>query len=383
MAAVAASSIFASVFPPPSDVPVPTPTNTPQLPSSSTFGDPLPQRPPSSHDNPVSGVAEQIRWDRSWHTATTSLSLSNGSINIDTTKGEEELKKQWWGRVPDTETRRAIEYLLDKGKKLRQDEDLMRWSFEVQIVWHFQTLMRPVIKGILEAQHHDDEVDKAVQNLLRVGKGLYLCQAVYLHPVKRYMERFLPTRQVQRLERDVHSLFVHCLPKDNFENGLKRFFLHQASLVLDVDRDRFAPGYAHQTTLSRDLMENEMEKTLSWLKALQGVGLGGRQAQRIFGEAMDEILTAYVKTRFSRQWNASPRSESLRAFIHSVFMGFNGQILRCLQDSSTSALSLSAGTSQPDLQKWQEIAIRRLGVLRVDELLDLVLELDCKFHGSI
>ncbi|KAG8532762.1 uncharacterized protein KY384_002640 [Bacidia gigantensis] len=384
MAAAATAHIFASVFPPPSEVPIPTPTNTPLLPSSSTFGEVLPQRPSSSHDHPGPGVAEQIKWDRAWHVATLSLSLTDEPIDVCTSEGEESLKKKWWANVPDTETRRAVEYLLDKGKKLRKDEDLVRWFFEVQVVSHFIRVMRPLLGSMLDEKIKGRKTETMVEGLLDVGKGLYLCQAIYLYPVKRYMEKFLTAFHVQRLEKDLHGLFVQCLPKEQVEACLKQFLLHQASVVLVVDRARYAPRYTQQRSYDQDLTLKEKQKTLTWVKALQGVGLGGHQAQRVLGEVMIEILDSHVRTSLSRRWDSPSHSEQrLRHWVASDFTLFIVQILEAMHEAPSIDRSRQEQDVHVDVQKWQDMASRRLGALRADELYDVVLEWDSKMQGII
>ena len=151
--------IFNSVFPPPSDISTPTPTTTPLLPSSS-FGETPFQAPPAkqtSHE-PSSGgsAAEQIKWDRAWHHATTFLSLRDESISG--AEGEAGVRKRWC-KGCDTETRKAFEYLLSeksKGRVLRrgkdgeQGENLLRWWFEGGIVRHYLRFMLPVLEKVSE-----------------------------------------------------------------------------------------------------------------------------------------------------------------------------------------------------------------------------------------
>ncbi len=134
--------IFASVFPAPSEVDVPTPANTPVL-SSSAFGEPF-GSPSLSQPAVESGAAEQIKWDRAWHTVTTFLTLPNESIQTD--RDEKTLKGKWI-KICSSETQRALQYVVSdgsRGRQLRKDnDDLLRWYFEEVVVGHYMEYMLP------------------------------------------------------------------------------------------------------------------------------------------------------------------------------------------------------------------------------------------------
>ncbi len=132
--------IFASVFPPPSEVDVPTPTATPIL-GSSGFGEPFgSQHTNTSQPGTETGAAEQIRWDRAWHTATTFLSLRDEPIH---TEQDEETLKSTWIKTAEPETQKALIYLLSEashGRQIRRGsntDDLLRWYFEEVVLEHY------------------------------------------------------------------------------------------------------------------------------------------------------------------------------------------------------------------------------------------------------
>ncbi|KAL9131667.1 MAG: hypothetical protein Q9217_000478 [Psora testacea] len=380
-----ADRIFAAVFPPPSDVDIPTPAVTPLL-GSSSFDDAsgtlhLSHQPLS--ETSTGGAAEQIKWDRAWHTATTFLSLVDQPIYA--AEGEERVKRRFL-RTCDTETRRALEYLLSdasKGRQLRKGHDrdnLLRWYFEV-VVEHYVKHMLPLLVGeILEQCAVPD-------GLFDVGKHLYLAQMVYLYPIKAYVTQFLPhggEADLHRFETYLNCLFIHTLPNDIIEDSLATFFRHQASIVLDVDRTQYAPQYAEQESLDPMLVAREREKTCSWMSALQSVGLGGHQAQRIFAEVMSEILTAYVRATFTRQWDTPSRNEQyLNAWIEHEFSGFIAEVLEYMQDEAPSKANGQMPDAHADVEKWQEMGIHRLGVLRLEELFEVVVEWDDDVQGAI
>ena len=144
--------IFASVFPPPSEVETPTPTATPIL-GSSAFGEPFgSQHTNVSQSGTETGAAEQIKWDRAWHTATTFLSLRDEIIN---TEQDEETLKSRWIKPADLETQRALAYLLSESSRGRQirrgsdTDDLLRWYFEEVVLEHYVKHVLPDLIQVL------------------------------------------------------------------------------------------------------------------------------------------------------------------------------------------------------------------------------------------
>ena len=142
--------IFASVFPPPSEVEIPTPTVTPIL-GSSAFGEPFgSQHTNASQSGTETGAAEQIKWDRAWHTATTFLSLRDEPIY---TEQDEETLKSRWIKHADPETQKALEYLLSESSRGRQirrgsdTDDLLRWYFEEVVLEHY---VKHVLPGLIQ-----------------------------------------------------------------------------------------------------------------------------------------------------------------------------------------------------------------------------------------
>ena len=143
--------IFASVFPPPSEVEVPTPTATPIL-SSSAFGEPFAsQYTNASQSGTESGAAEQIKWDRAWHTATTFLSLRDEPIH---TEQDEKTLRSKWIKPAELETQRALAYLLSEsssGRQIRRGsntDDLLRWYLEEVVLEHYVKHVLPTLTQV-------------------------------------------------------------------------------------------------------------------------------------------------------------------------------------------------------------------------------------------
>ena len=135
--------IFDAVFPPPSELDIPTPSATPLL-GSSLFGQPFGSAPVPRPSIETS-ASRQIEWDRAWHTATAYLSLKDEAI--ETSESEDVLRKKWVKPL-NGEVRRALEYvLLDEESEAEVEggvkDDLLRWYFEEVVVTHYVKHVRP------------------------------------------------------------------------------------------------------------------------------------------------------------------------------------------------------------------------------------------------
>ncbi|KAL9099002.1 MAG: hypothetical protein Q9163_005438 [Psora crenata] len=380
-----ADRIFAAVFPPSSDIPIPTPAATPVL-GSSSFGDAVASPQPYHKvpsDPSTDGAAEQIKLNRSWHTATTFLSLPDQPINA--SEGEETVKRRFL-KPCDPETSKALEYILSdtsKGRQLSKIQggyDLLRWYFEEVVLEHYVKHMLPLLVSVLD--------QSSVPNgLFEVAKHLHLAQMAYLYPLQTYIVQFLPhggKADLHRFQTDLRGLFVHTLPRKKVDDGLAAFFRHQASLVLDVDRAQLANQCAEKECLNPNDRKIEREKPCNWMLDLQGVGLGSHQSQRIFAEVMSEILTAYVKIAFARKWKTPSRNvQDLHAWIKHDFTTFIAEMLDNMQDKLLQKVNAQTPDAHADMEKWQELGINRLGALRSNELFDVVLEWDDNVRGAI
>jgi len=149
--------LFASVFPPPSDVDIPTPAATPVL-GSSGFGEAFGSLHVSQPSN-ESSAAEQIKWDRAWHIVTSYLILPAEPIRAD--QDENTLRGKWIKPLSH-EIRRALEYVLSehsRGNQIRKasgKHDLLRWYFEEVVLEHYlQHALPGLVKVIFSLARRD------------------------------------------------------------------------------------------------------------------------------------------------------------------------------------------------------------------------------------
>lgn len=136
--------IFDAVFPPPSDVEIPTPAATPVL-GSSTF-EPSANSPKLTQESAQTVATEQIIWDQCWRTATSFLSLPDRPIIVDQ-DGDALLKE--WIKPYTAEVHKALEYLVPGMLTglLHPDSssrgDLLAWYFESAVLAHYSKHVFP------------------------------------------------------------------------------------------------------------------------------------------------------------------------------------------------------------------------------------------------
>lgn len=140
--AAARRRVFQSVFPPFSQSTVPTPSATPQLGSSqfggfSSFSDF--EGPLDDEDN----VAEKIKWERAWHSATAFLTLPPVSVSVENDFEAESRIRQSRKKFP-PELSWSLAYLVSEQSpgRLRRSDNREDNLFD----WYAQEVERNYIR---------------------------------------------------------------------------------------------------------------------------------------------------------------------------------------------------------------------------------------------
>jgi anaphase-promoting complex subunit 2 len=106
--------------------------------------------------------------------------------------------------------------------------------------------------------------------------------------------------------------------------------------------------------------------------------LGGDHVRKAFAAILDKLITEFVNWAYAGVYEEeSEIIPHLRYWIENIFARYVVHVLDALSSSEES--SRQAGMSEvnhTDVQKWVEMAITRLGALRVDELFDMVVDWD-------
>ena len=365
--------IFDAVFPPSSDLDVPTPAATPVL-GSSEFAQPF-----SSPAIPQSGfetsASQQIEWNRSWHSATSFLSLRDEAIPANVS---EDTLKQDWTKPVGTEVARALEHILRTKLAAARSEkpsfdDLLRWYFEEVVVAHYLKHVRPAVD-------HAIRHDEAQQGLIEVYKHLRAAQYVYVYPLKTCVRRVLPSSEQHRLqeqEEAIRSLFTYSIGMEKLRKALYELFTHQVGRILEGSNEDIETDPMQQTVA-------EIRQELSEFTAcLQSVGLGGLVAQRVFADVMCDALGSHIKSVFSGRWTApSTIVQELHDWIENDYARLIVELLLILQGWDTLKQDPSQIVHHTEPERWKSMGLKQLGMLRTDELFEIVVDWD-ETRGAI
>lgn len=222
------------------------------------------------------------------------------------------------------------------------------------------------------------EQDETSDGLRDIVHALQMAQFIYLYPLKKHIAPQLPDRgkrELSQITGSFHSLFAFSLSQHGLPGivgHLERYLQQKAFEILDVGRG----GQAEEESTFVQQLRRE---TLNFMKTLNDVGLGGAQAQRVFAEVMSNALSHHVQCAYARRWSSpSTIPEELRSWIKNQFARFIVEVLACLKDQDEISEDQLPKVTLADVEKWQEMGIEKLGILRTSELFDVIVNWE---HG--
>ncbi|KAF2658044.1 hypothetical protein K491DRAFT_593806 [Lophiostoma macrostomum CBS 122681] len=368
------SLIFASVFPVPSlSHSTPTPIATPDLGYTApgqSFGSP--------YGGNTGGQHRAVNRNIAWSTATRFLTLSRSSLGA----SFDALRYQRTAEIEE-----ALQYLLvGEGKSEDgHEEDLVDWYTNEARV-HFATQVRSRLiepwKKEIELRHSWEVLRETQELLLQVQKS-------YLDPFNQHILPFIqranrastirPTSSAdqeedgeannvsRRFRRDVHAIFAHSLPPQRYSKTLS-YILYDSGCRI------FSVYLRHDGVKPDSTPENVRafrQRMIALLRGLDQVGLGGDIAQKAFAHAMDKLIDSFIVSHYTKVDWFTKKSivPHLRMFMRDGFCAFVELVLECLRCYPSSV--------QPaELASWQEMALGRLGRVRVENLFDFVINWD-------
>ncbi|PSN62521.1 hypothetical protein BS50DRAFT_638154 [Corynespora cassiicola Philippines] len=378
--------VFSTLFPTPwHQHTTPTPVSTPDLGHSargSSFSGPSNTNVPSEN--------RAVKRNAAWSTATRFLSLPR-----DTAFDLPRVHKN-------REIEAALQYLLaGEGKSQgAHEQSLIDWyTNEARI--HFATLVRPVVESLWEEvnipttshafrfSHKFQEIplSSCWKILEETQRSLEQVQNIYLQPFNGHLLPILihsaqssasatrstkstdssevdsPDAVNRTFRRDLHSVFVHCIPLQRYAKTIEFVLYDSGCNVFRMESQ--ADGFR---TTNRIAHRSRMVKLL---RGLERVGLGGESTQKAFGHAMHKLLDEFIYSEYQKVDWVSKDSvvPYLRQWVEDGFCPFVELVMECLKCDPSHVLPT-------ELQQWQDMALGRLGRCRVERLFDFVLNLD-------
>ncbi|KAJ9323181.1 hypothetical protein DTO027B5_8561 [Paecilomyces variotii] len=365
---------------------------------------------------------DEAAWDRAWNAATAFLSVPDrgfASLEASDEMDETEFLKQW-NRYdpPSKQTSEALAYLLKtsplrKGPQAGAEEhDLIEW-YGNEIRRHFLVNFRGSLVQLLKGPVQEGLLHQILRYCLLMRRIYFTHLVDYVLPLVDASQQEAVFLRIQRI---FHAIVAFSLPSAPISSLLAAELAKEAYVILGIDtasaddlgeedldeedqdameRDDTEVDIKHTTSYrawrmeaseearAHMLIEGETEQAaaarerlLPLLADLQTVGLGGDRAQKVFAGVMSNMMTEFIKEAYSGQWEApSLVIQHLRLWVENVYARLAVEIL--------AILNVSDGRPKPqghldvrlgDVEKWQEIAVARLGALRTSELFDVIVE---------
>ncbi|RAH67155.1 anaphase promoting complex subunit 2 [Aspergillus aculeatinus CBS 121060] len=357
---------------------------------------------------------EQAIWDRAWRVATKFLAVPNQGFPtlLRCDQMDQSHFMRLWNRhrTADQETLEAFACLLEPflgHRRVRHNGDALQKSildwYGFEIRRHF---LRNVRSGLVEMLKGPEK-----EGLLqRIVVCLQVIRGIYFEPLAEILTALYRGEQegvYGKLCRSFHMMVAYALPWTQASALLSREVMKESLVILGIDalreraaadgldhvddmdvdrqcsmsyqdwRDEPSPSARMQMLTEQDSQVGAArERLLLLFNGLQLVGMGGDKAQKVFASVMDALMTEFVRTAYTGQWEGpSLASQHLRQWIENVFAQLVVQVLSIINvpesgEKEVDNLDVTLG----DVEKWQEIGIARLGALRTSELFDVIVE---------
>jgi anaphase-promoting complex subunit 2 len=268
----------------------------------------------------------------------------------------------------------------------------------------------------LQKLHGED----AGELLLQIRNSLDLLQSIYTYPLTKcilpHIQPFDARISKSKFERDLHALAAYALPQTAIGDLLTKLLSDCSRTVLGIGDEEFEikfsdvsqssqeefgpetqssvphvtyrtyyPSCVSMTDMSEPgdiLVEPDNVRTmrselLALMQTWNSVGLGGDKARKIFAAVLDSMLTEFVNWSYAGvdddELGVLPH---LSYWIENVFARYAVQVLNALRSGEKGSSSGSSEINLSDVQNWQEMAVTRLGALRVEELFEIVMDWD-------
>ncbi|KAL8893835.1 MAG: hypothetical protein Q9192_004875 [Flavoplaca navasiana] len=368
----AVGRVFAAVFPPLDEYSVPTPAATPVLGSGAFEGSVEAQL--TIDWNLKDTAAEQVQWERAWHTATTFLSLPAEQLPAINDRDDlDRLHGKWWKSFT-PEVAAALRYVVSPdsfGARLRKGQkqhDLLHWYFEEAGLRHFIQHVRPRILQLLE------ETD-AKYGMTNVVIHLERAHAVYLHNLEEHIYPLCADgggQEKRWIMSNLTGLLTYSLPQQKINDDLTELFNMHAEAALGIQSESSSTGQRKPPNVRR------------LATRLQDIGMGGSRLQKILANVMSGVLSTYIKQNYAGEWSSrSQVAAKLRYWVENRFARYIVEMLAPLNTGVRPQTTSETEIALSDVEKWQEIAINHLGALRTEELFNIIVEWENDSRGAI
>lgn len=365
--------VFQSVFQ--TNISQPTPNSTPSIQfteQGQAFGGPLGHTPQkwAGHrsqvflDSPENRHADdQTQFDRSWHVVTSRIALPP-SVTIEDSFGPLPSSQD----VEDEDFDSSLRDVLNPELRLplaAHTENILPWHTQ-QVRLHFGSHVLPLL-AICDGYTEQTQVVLGSMRTLEAAHRQYLFG---LSLIMRTLEDEEADQALGKFRRDLHAIVGNSM-STALMGALREVLGQLMTVVLGLRR---RPGDQTRT------VHQARKEIMQLVESLSKVGLAGERFQVLFAELLNNLMATFIREAFTGRWDASQDPDTS--------MSRTGQIAsqpECIQEISSWIENHYARLAVEvmnhlgnvkivwtDVEKWKEIAIGRLGSLRISELFDIV-----------
>ncbi|KAF4775224.1 Cullin family protein [Colletotrichum scovillei] len=330
-------------------------------------------------------VSDQVRWNQAWHIVTARIQLPP-SVAAEDSFGTLAPESQDY----DADFYDSLKLVLHPAKhaeKAASTEDILSWHTQ-QVRHHFAQHVLPLLSA---CNTYGDQS----QVLLGSIHTLEAAHRQYLYGLSlivRGLENKHADIAVDKFRRDLHAVIGNSMSQALMES-LRAVLSRLMRLVLGMQQTSPLPSSPRTANLEADRQAaaaaTARQELLQLIEALHKVGLAGESFQVLFAELMDAMMVEHIRTSFAGAWTQSksdggkdaPRASSVP---RATKLGTPSRCIAALcnwVENHYSRLAVevfarlgSGDIAWTDVEKWKEIAVGRLAVMRIHELFDIVLQ---------
>ncbi|XDG09135.1 hypothetical protein ABKA04_008750 [Annulohypoxylon sp. FPYF3050] len=367
------------------DISQPTPYSTPSIrfpEHGQAFGGPLAQTPqkggveaqllfsPGNNDH----AAQQIRFDRSWHVATSRIKLPS-SVTVEDSFGSLPNSQD----IEDEVFREALRDVVNPTTRLPlaiHTDDILEWHTQ-QVRLHFVSYVLPLL-AICDG--YSDRTQSLLGSI-RTLEAAYRQYVFGLRLIIRAMEEDEGDRALMKFQRDIHALVGNSM-SDALMEALKSVLGDLMRTLLGVKGTGRAPNHGKKTIIEPGKVEQAKRELHELLDSLNKVGLTGERFQILFAELLDGIMISYIQETFAGIWEPNDDLKMRSRLTNHIrlqptcvkeLLDWVEDMYARLAAEVIGSLGTDVDVAWADVAKWKEIATGRLAALRIDELFDIVI----------
>ena len=367
--------------------PFATPTNdftTPGQPFGGPIAAALVSQPAWHAHNEDHHVSDQVRWDRAWHTATHFLCLQPISADTDSL---EALNSDF--QPPSSTVLEALHNVLDSQARLplaSHTEDIAEWHTR-QARHHFLSQTFPMIRQVARQQNPEDVLIESLK-LLHAAHDRYVQGISCIAEQAEQLQPGAGRTALRKFLRSLHAVISNSVA-DHLKPALRAMLRRYTYIILGLPycedgRTGISPVDARTEKLCLHM--------LSLVESLGKVGLAGENFQVVFAEIMNDAMTGYIQSGFKGTWsldgmsaiesdsgNKESRDSILPRMVHHANPSRCAiNLCEWVEERYSKLVVLvlkvldNVEVSWSDKEKWKELSIGRLALLRTNELFDIV-----------